>query len=284
MNQDIFALIGLLLSISGFALATSISYTEFKIANNRLRRQWSVTDNSPKNTHRRSQRQQNTSVSTANIIYLTVINHIKQQRENTLYCLSVVALLVPTILFIKLTPTITLALWIVLGTAVFSYGRPLLRELNARLNRLSSISQALPTEIEKLGIYLGAGNSIAGAIKKLAESSSQSTRDLFQRLENSLNSGIDLNDTLKEISQTFPIASVQRLASALESSIYGADLPRVIRQEASSQRTQLHRGALALMEKNSQKIWIPITIAALVPGIILIFIPFLAVMKQVTGS
>ncbi len=44
-------------------------------------------------------------------------------------------------------------------------------------------------------------------------------------------------------------------------------------------RRESHRDLITLVERRNQQVWIPVTVAALVPGAILLAIPFFAAMQ-----
>ena len=251
---------------------------------NRIRRQWVTFASNAKlpGLSRGRLRKDKTDISHVfNLIYHTNRRAILGMMATRI---PIGVLAIFSTILLGTSSTTTLSMWIIFLIATTTALRPIIVDISSHLNRLKRISLELPTDLEKLGIYLGAGHSISGAIRKIASNASGSTFDLFRNLENSLNSGMELEEALDEIKRSYPTNSVKRMATALESANFGANLPRVVRQEANAQRIQIQRDSLALMEKNAQKIWIPITIAALVPGIILIFVPFLSVMKSVTGA
>lgn len=278
-----YPLLGLLMSLAGLGIAVTTSYVEWTISKDRLRRQWSAFSTFNQNRHPESHKLSNSKFF-VELRQALASNHEPQVKTNIILFGSSFSAAIASTLFAGGTNSWSFALWVTSGTLATSLLRHYIHAFRARASLLRQMSIDIPTEIEKLSIYLGAGYSITGALQKLSSGASSATRELFQTLGYAMNTGIELEDALRELRQTYPIPSVTRLASVLESSSFGADLPRAVRNEANSQRVQLHRNALATMEKNSQKIWIPITIAALVPGIVLIFIPFISVMKSVTGS
>ncbi|MCB9388397.1 MAG: hypothetical protein H6512_02030 [Acidimicrobiia bacterium] len=46
----------------------------------------------------------------------------------------------------------------------------------------------------------------------------------------------------------------------------------------------MHRELLASMEKRSQQVWIPVTVATLVPGAIFVAVPFLQALSFFSAS
>ena len=61
------------------------------------------------------------------------------------------------------------------------------------------------------------------------------------------------------------------------------DLGALIAEEARSIR-EAHRDLLESIERRAQLVWIPVTVATLVPGLIFLAVPFMSAMAQVTGG
>jgi hypothetical protein len=61
------------------------------------------------------------------------------------------------------------------------------------------------------------------------------------------------------------------------------DLGHLVAAEARATRAESHRALVETIERRSQLVWIPVTIATLVPGLILLAVPFVAALRQVTG-
>lgn len=159
-----------------------------------------------------------------------------------------------------------------------------LRAMRNRTLAIRAIEGAMPAEIEKLAVYLAGGYSLVGATTRVAERTKSPCAEIFEIIARGLKGGEEISVAVSQARELFEAPSLARLANVLEGALYGADLVKAARSEAAAQREAIHRLALAEMEKNSQKIWIPITIAALVPGIVLIFVPFVAVMRAVTSG
>jgi tight adherence protein C len=62
------------------------------------------------------------------------------------------------------------------------------------------------------------------------------------------------------------------------------DLGTLIAVEARAARDQVHRELLELIDRRGQQVWIPVTVATLVPGVIFMAVPFLDAMRQLTGG
>ena len=63
-----------------------------------------------------------------------------------------------------------------------------------------------------------------------------------------------------------------------------SDLGRLISEEARSIRRDVHRQLIETIERRGQQVWIPVTVATLVPGVIFLAIPFTEAMRLFTQS
>jgi len=72
---------------------------------------------------------------------------------------------------------------------------------------------------------------------------------------------------------------VKRLARTLSLHSDSADLARLVSAEARQVRRDLHTRTLARLDRRSEQVWIPVTVAALVPGTILLAVPFLDALR-----
>ena len=58
-----------------------------------------------------------------------------------------------------------------------------------------------------------------------------------------------------------------------------SDLGRLISEEARAIRRDVQRQLIESAERRSQQVWIPVTVAALLPGMVFIAVPFLEAMR-----
>jgi hypothetical protein len=62
-----------------------------------------------------------------------------------------------------------------------------------------------------------------------------------------------------------------------------ADLGHLISEEARAMRADAHRELIEIIERRSQLVWIPVTVATLLPGVVFIAIPFIQAMQLFTS-
>ena len=86
--------------------------------------------------------------------------------------------------------------------------------------------------------------------------------------------GVDETTALREWADLAGVEAVERLVSVLALNREATDLGRLIAEEARTIRRDVQRELIETMEKRGQQVWIPVTVATLVPGVIFIAIPF----------
>jgi Flp pilus assembly protein TadB len=138
----------------------------------------------------------------------------------------------------------------------------------------------LPVLTEQLGMLLSSGYSITGALTRIAERSSGVGALDIRRILRRVRHGVSPTDALREWAQTVDLPAVHQLVGVLALHRETNDLGRLISNEARAMRRDLHRELLARIEKRSQQVWIPVTVAALVPGVIFLAIPFVSALRS----
>jgi tight adherence protein C len=171
-------------------------------------------------------------------------------------------------------------------TPLFLLGAPLLAFL-ALEQQLSSAVQArqqalfneLPVVSEQLAMLLSAGYSVGGALMRLSERNSGVSGEDIQRVCERIRLGLSTSNALQEWSDHAAIAELHRLVEILTLSDESGDLGRLISDEAASIRREAQRRLIESIEKRGQQVWIPVTVATLVPGVIFLIIPFLQALQ-----
>jgi tight adherence protein C len=75
------------------------------------------------------------------------------------------------------------------------------------------------------------------------------------------------------------VDAVGRLVAVLALHTETADLGRLVTAEARQARREQHRRTIESIERRAQQVWVPVTVATLVPGVILLAVPFLAALR-----
>jgi Flp pilus assembly protein TadB len=137
----------------------------------------------------------------------------------------------------------------------------------------------LPVVSEQLGMLLGAGYSLGAALSRLAARGKGACgRDLV-RVTGRVRQGLTEVEALREWAAVVDVDALDRLASVLALNRQAGDLGRLVGEEARSIRRDVHRELVEAIERRGQQVWIPVTVAALVPGVIFLAVPFVEALR-----
>jgi tight adherence protein C len=140
----------------------------------------------------------------------------------------------------------------------------------------------LPVVTEQLGMLLSAGYSLGGALNRLASRTRGATSQDLQRVCGRIRQGLTEMQALREWAELVRVDGVDRLVAVLALNREAADLGHLITEEARAMRADAHRELIETIEKRAQLVWIPVTVATLLPGVIFIAIPFIQAMNLFT--
>lgn len=149
------------------------------------------------------------------------------------------------------------------------------RQLSAAsAQRQERLLRELPVICEQLGMLLRAGYSLGAALDRLARRSSGVCAEDLRHVTGRIRQGLDETAALREWADVAAVPALHRVVGVLALNRQAGDLGRLIGEEARSIRRDAHRTLVEAMERRAQQVWIPVTVATLVPGAILLAIPF----------
>ncbi len=137
----------------------------------------------------------------------------------------------------------------------------------------------LPVVAEQMATLLNAGYSLGAALARLAARGNGCVARDLDEVVNRLQQGLSEAEALREWAERSGSRAVERLVGILTVHSAAADLGRMVIAEARQARRDLHRRTVEVMERRAQQVWVPVTVATLVPGVILLAVPFLAALK-----
>lgn len=174
---------------------------------------------------------------------------------------------------------------------VLTLGAPLLavlaeeQRLSARISRRSHrLELELPVVAEQLGVLIDSGASLPAALQRVAVRGSGATAEDLRGVMMRIRAGISEAVALGEWAERTDLDAVRRLVAVLSLHRDAGDLGRLISEEARAIRAESHRELIERIERRSELVWIPVTVATLVPGLLLLAVPFVSALTQVTGS
>lgn len=170
----------------------------------------------------------------------------------------------------------------VLFGALFVLGAPVLAFLLIE-QKVADASSAwrrrlfleLPVVAEQIGMLLSAGYSLGGAIDRVGHRGSGCCARDLQRVSRRIRQGLSESDALREWADLAGVPEVQRLVGVLALNRDTGDLGRLISEEARSARREVQRQMAETADRRAQQVWIPVTVATLLPGTLFLAVPFL---------
>jgi pilus assembly protein TadC len=174
---------------------------------------------------------------------------------------------------------------------VFIAGSPLLaflvleQQLAAKSARWRRrIFLELPIVSEQLGMLLGAGYSLAAALNRISQRGTGACAADLGRVCDRMRQGLGEVDALNEWAATADVAALTRLVGVLALNRQAADLSKLIGDEANAARRDAQRDLIETIERRTQMVWIPVTVAALIPGVIFMAVPFVQALSLFSAS
>lgn len=145
------------------------------------------------------------------------------------------------------------------------------------------LADELPVVAEQLGMLLGSGYSLGGAMQRIAQRgrgvAAAGLADVLTRVRH----GVGEIDALREWAARAQVPSLDHLVSVLALNWEANDLSSLISADARAMRREAQRRRLEQIERRSQQVWIPVTVATLLPGVIFMAVPFVDAMRRLVG-
>jgi tight adherence protein C len=142
----------------------------------------------------------------------------------------------------------------------------------------------LPVVAEQLGMLLSAGYSLGAGLGRLANRGKGACGRDLQRVVGRIRQGLSETEALREWAAVADVDALHRLVGVLALNRHSGDLGRLIGEEARAIRRDVHRELIEIIERRSQQVWIPVTVAALVPGVIFLAVPFIDALRLFANS
>lgn len=170
--------------------------------------------------------------------------------------------------------------------ALLLLGAPLLAFLvleqqlaSAIKGRQRRLFAELPIVEEQLATLLGAGWSLGAALNRLAERNHGATGEDLRVVRERVRHGLTVPQALREWADLADVAELRRLVAVLSMASETNDLGRLVSDEARSVRRESQRRLAEIIDRRAQQVWVPVTVATLVPGVIFLVVPFLQALR-----
>ncbi len=142
-----------------------------------------------------------------------------------------------------------------------------------------TVGQELPVVSEQMAMLLNAGYSLGAAISRVAARGQGCCAQDLRVVANRIRQGVGEGPALREWAEVVRIDGLDRLVAVLALNRETSDLGRLVSTEARQSRRDLQRRTTEILERRAQQVWVPVTVATLVPGVILLAVPFLAALR-----
>jgi tight adherence protein C len=176
-------------------------------------------------------------------------------------------------------PPLAIALLFLVGGPVLAF-LVVEQQLAARSDRWKRrIFLELPVLSEQLGMLIGAGYSLGSALNRLAARGSGACATDLAAVCGHIRQGLTEVEALREWSEVAAVDALSRLVAVLALNREAGDLGRLVADEARSIRREVQRELIEQIERRAQQVWIPVTVATLVPGAVLLAVPFIEALR-----
>jgi Flp pilus assembly protein TadB len=142
----------------------------------------------------------------------------------------------------------------------------------------------LPVVAEQLAMLFSAGYSLGAALNRLTDRGQGCCATDFRRAMGRVRQGLSETAALQEWAAVVGVDAVDRLVPVLALHGDTGDLGRLLSEEARGIRRDVQRRAVEEMERRAQMVWVPVTVATLVPGVIFLAVPFVEALRLFSGS
>lgn len=185
---------------------------------------------------------------------------------------------------VAIAPPAAVAALIVVGAPILTF--LLLEQQVAAASETwqERVLRELPVVAEQMGMLLSAGWSMHAAIERVASRGTGNCSADLDRVAQRMRQGLTEVDALREWADVADVEAIDRFVSVLALNRETADLGRLIAEEARSIRREAQRDLIETIEKRNQQVWIPVTVAALVPGVLLMGVPFVDALSLFSTS
>lgn len=181
-------------------------------------------------------------------------------------------------------PPTLLAVALVIGSPLLAFLLLEQQLLGRSRERQRRIIVELPVFCEQLGMLMSSGYSLGASLARLSARGDGVIACDLRVVVNRVQQGLDEQRALREWAESMEVPALDRLVSVLSLDRRTSDLGRIITEEARANRADAHRALIERIERRGQQVWIPVTVATLVPGVLFLAVPFTAAMQLFTSS
>jgi len=188
------------------------------------------------------------------------------------------------LLAVALRPPVPIALLFILSGPLLGFLVPEQQVASASDAWRRRLNLELPVVAEQLAMLLSAGYSLGAALNRLAARGGGNVSRDLARVCGRIRQGLTEIEALREWAEVADVEGLNRLLPILGLNREASDLGRLISEEARSIRKDTQRRLIETAERRAQQVWIPVTVAALVPGVIFLAVPFMEALRLFSAA
>ncbi|WP_298208091.1 hypothetical protein [Ferrimicrobium sp.] len=137
----------------------------------------------------------------------------------------------------------------------------------------------LPLLLSELQAALDRGHSLAAAVTVVAHSTETAWSAHLERASSSLTRGEPIAGVLNDLANIFADPDISRALTLLALSSQHQVAQQLVGQLLTKAKLDHHHRLIAIAGKREQLIWIPVALATLIPGVLLVIVPLIGSLK-----
>lgn len=186
---------------------------------------------------------------------------------------------VAALVSVALRPPVPIALLFLLGAPLLAF--LILEQQLAAASKSwqRRVFLELPVITEQLAMLLSAGYSLTAAMNRVSTRGRGACARDLARVLTRIRQGLSDVEALREWGAIASVDAIDRLIPVLALNREASDLGRLLSEEARGIRRDVQRELIETVERRGQQVWIPVTVATLVPGVIFLAVPFVSALQ-----
>ncbi|MEI7592196.1 MAG: type II secretion system F family protein [Actinomycetes bacterium] len=195
---------------------------------------------------------------------------------------SIAALGISAALLLVIQPTPIISLLFLIGAPLLIFLLIEQRAARESTRWQRRIFLELPVVSEQLAMLIGAGYSVGSALNRLSRRGSGACATDLAQVCGRMRQGLSDIDAMREWAELADVDALSRLVTILAMNRDASDLATLISEEARTIRRDTQRELIETIERRGQQVWIPVTAATLIPGVLFMVVPFIEAMRLFT--
>lgn len=151
--------------------------------------------------------------------------------------------------------------------------------LHSKRKLQNHLQRTQPQVLERLALELKSGVSLEVALVRTIEALGHPWTDAFGQTLREVALAMPMTHSMKAIAARFSLHEMELLAEIARDTALASDIPSIVDTLLENTIMSMHQMHLADIEKRTQLVWIPVSIAILIPGTMVLLIPLFDSLK-----